>query len=115
MTLRLINNKRIEMSDTEFLAFQEICKANSRPTFDGTSLFQDLFETDDKGIIIYLRPPVNQVSFEVIIYLQNLMVNQHLRIMYQDHNIMIKEVKNIISEAKTLLDELKSSSPPKAK
>jgi hypothetical protein len=109
MTLRLINNKRIEMTDTEWKGYQEICKANSRPTFDGTSLFQDLFETDDKGIITYLRPPVNQFSFETIIFLQNLMVNQHLRIMYNDHNLMIKEVKKIINDAEILLKKIKNT------
>lgn len=107
--LRIIDNKRIDLTDDEFLMYQNICKANSRDNFDGKDLFSDLFETDDSGIIICLKPPSKMFSLQVVLFLQNVMVHQHLRKIYSENNSTMKEMNNIIKEAKELLAELKTS------
>lgn len=78
--LRIVDNKRIQMTKEEFDLYQKIC--NSYP--EGKDLFKGLFETDDDGLIIFLIPPTKQFSMEVVLFLQNLMLQQHIRKIYSD-------------------------------
>jgi len=77
--LRLIDNKRIDLTDAEFRLYQDICKSYDGPHLQGTDLFKGLFETDDHGIIIFLKPPTSRYSsMEVYMFLVGVMVHQHL-------------------------------------
>ena len=76
---------------------------------DGKVLFDDLFETDGEGLLIFLKPPRKMFSFEVVVFLQNVMVNQHLRKIYAEHDEALKELRREIQELKTLKQELKNS------
>lgn len=107
MTLRIISNKRINLTETEYKLYEEICKAYSRQNFNGKDLFNDLFECDQDGNIIFIRSPQQQFSFEIIIFLQNIMLNQHLRKIYSEHNIAMEELKNLIKDAKEIINEVK--------
>lgn len=93
MSLRIINNKRIELTEDEFKYYQEICK--SYPS--GKELFNDLFETDENGLITFLRPPQKNFSMEIIIYLQNVMLHQHVRAMYSENNKALKDLINRVA------------------
>lgn len=104
MSLRLINNKRIELTDEEYKIYEELCNSYSRDNFNGKDLFNDLFETDEQGLIIFLRPPVKTFSMEIIIFLQIIMTHQHLRKIYAEHDQALKEMKDI-------LKQIQSSSP----
>jgi hypothetical protein len=57
MAYRIINNKRIDLTEDEWRLYQEICRSYDKPNFKGSDLFAELFETDAKGIITYLKPP----------------------------------------------------------
>ena len=98
--IRLINNKRIDLTDKEFEIYEGICKEYSRDNFNGKDLFIDLFETDQDGIIVFLIPPKLQFSMEVIVFLQNVMIHQHLRKIYEEHDEALEEMRNILSEVK---------------
>lgn len=92
--LRIIDNKKIDITNDEFKAYNELCKSYDRPNFEGKSLFIDLFETDENGMIIFLKPPGKKyISLEVITFLQNIMVHQHLRKIYDDLDAAVKSIK----------------------
>lgn len=103
--LRIVANKRVEMTDDEFQLYQRIC--NSYP--QGKDLFRDLFETDDEGMIVFLVPPTKEFSMEVVLFLQNLMVHQHMRKVYRDHESALDELfkyKQIAETLQETMDEL---------
>jgi len=108
--LRLINNKRIELTDEEFKLYENLCMSYNRDNFQGKDLFNDLFETNEQGLIIFLKPPTQTFSMEIILFLQNIMVHQHLRLIYSEHNQALDELKNIKAEISNILSEIKSSS-----
>ena len=81
MTLRIIDSKRIDLTDAEWALYQEICKSydDDRAHRKGQDMFVGLFETDKNGIIIFLRPPTKKYSsMEVYMFLVGIMVHQHL-------------------------------------
>lgn len=89
--LRIVDNKRLDMTNDEFDLYQKIC--NSYPK--GKELFRGLFESDGEGVIIYLVPPQKQFSMEVVIFLQNLMVQQNLRRIYHEWQAAVDELKEL--------------------
>lgn len=93
--LRLINNKRIDLTQEEFDLYEKLCKTYSRDHFDGKDLFIDLFETDKDGIIVFLRPPTSTFSMEIVMFLQNIMTHQHLRKIYKEFDTELNELKKL--------------------
>ena len=113
--LRLINNKRIDLTQEEFNLYEQLCKTYSRDHFDGKDLFIDLFETDETGMIIFLKPPSSTFSMEIVIFLQNIMTHQHLRKIYKEHDMALAELEKSKNELKNLLNELRKASSESAK
>jgi hypothetical protein len=114
--LRIIDNKKISLTNDEFALYQKIAKSYDRPNFQGKDLFSGLFETDENGIIIFLRPPISKyTSMEVYMFLVSVMVHQHLGVACQhvdklvaDLDGKIKEAGSVICEVKQLINELKA-------
>lgn len=95
---RIIDNKKVLITDDEYSFYEEICKGYDRPNFKGKDLFQDHFESNDEGIIIFVKPPHKQYSsIEVYTFLVSIMVNQQLRLAQE-------QVQTLISEAKEAID-----------
>lgn len=91
---RIIDNKKVLLTNDEFLLYEEICKGYDRPNFKGKDLFQDHFETNEDGIIVFVKPPNKKASsMEVFTFLLSIMVNQQLRIARNQFQTMISEVK----------------------
>ncbi len=68
--LRIIDNKKISLTADEFALYERIAQSYDRPNFQGKDLFNGLFETDDNGIIIFLKPPTAKyTSMEVYMFL----------------------------------------------
>jgi hypothetical protein len=106
--LRIIDNKKVDLTDSEFLLYQEICKAYDTPTFQGKDLFKGLFETNDDGLIIFLKPSNKPyASMEVFLFLISIMVHQHLRQSTQQFDLLMEDARRVIDEAKTVISELK--------
>ncbi len=94
MTIQIIDNKKVEMTSDEWDMYQKIVKSYTDLTGKGEDLFIDLFETNDDGIIIFLKPPSKRrTSLEVFLFLMALMQHQHLRLMHQQVDEALKEVK----------------------
>ncbi|SRR5260221_4669354 len=107
MTLRILNNKRIELTDDEYKIYEGIVESYSKDNFDGKQLFDNLFETDNDGLIVCLKPPTKTFSFEVCIFVSNLMVHQHLRKIYKDFSDEVKEVKELKIEFQEIINKYK--------
>jgi hypothetical protein len=99
--IQIIDNKKVEMTQDEYQLYLKIVKSYTTHTNKGEDLFIDLFETDDNGIIMFLKPPSKrQTSFEVFLFLMALMQHQHLR-------IMRKQVEDLADEMKQKMQELR--------
>lgn len=105
---RIINNKRIELTDDEFKLYQEICKSYDRPNFKGSDLFVDLFETDENGIITFLKPPTQFTSMEVFLFMMSVFCHQHVRQMYDRTDDICLQLKEKIKKADELISDLES-------
>ena len=111
--LRIIDNKRIWLTDDEFKLYQEICKSYDKPTMQGEELFKGLFETDANGIIVFLRPPGQKyISMEVYLFLVTIMIHQHIGAASQHVDSLSKsldskmeEINKVIERANSLLDK----------
>lgn len=94
MSIMVIDNKKIEMTQDEWAMYLKIVKSYTTTTNKGEDLFIDLFETDAQGIIIFLKPPSKmRTSFEVFLFLMSLMQHQHLRLMHQQVDEVCAEIK----------------------
>ena len=92
--IRIIDNKRIDLSEDEHRMYTAICNGYTQ----GADLFKDLFETDHEGLIVFLKPPQKHFSMEVIVFLQNVTLHQHIRKMYREHQIAIKQLMDLKEE-----------------
>lgn len=82
-TPRIIDHKKVMMTTDEWNMYEQICRSYDRANFKGEDLFTDLFETDDDGIIIFLKPPSKRfTSMEVFFFLMAVMQHQHITLMY---------------------------------
>jgi len=105
---RIIDNKQVSMTNDEFLFYEEICKGYDRPNFKGKELFQDHFEVNNEGVIIFVKPPHKKYSsMEVFTFLISLMVNQQLRISQDQIITLIGEAKQRFLEQFAEIEALK--------
>jgi len=114
MTNRIINNKRIDLTEDEWRLYQEICRSYDKPNFKGSDLFSELFETNEKGIITFLKPPTRYTSMEVFLFMMSVMQHQHLRVMYNRIDEAVADCRKVTDEAKKIISELEKSRELKA-
>ncbi len=94
MAIRVVDNKKVEMTDDEWSMYNKIVKSYTDITGKGEDLFIDLFETNGEGIIIFLKPPSKRrTSLEVFLFLMSLMQHQHLRLMHEQVDQVVEELK----------------------
>jgi hypothetical protein len=107
--IRIIDNKKIDLTESEFQLYQEICKAYDTTTFQGKDLFKGLFETNDDGLIIFLKPSNKPyASMEVFLFLISIMVHQHLRQSTQQFDSLMDDARRVLTEAREVLSEMKA-------
>lgn len=106
--IRIIDHKKVALTNDEYKLFQEICAAYDRPKFKGVDLFKDLFESDDRGRVLFIRPPnKNYSSHEVIYFLITVMTHQYLSDSCAAVESFLQEAKIVVDDLKTLRQELK--------
>ncbi len=99
MPLIAIDNKRVDLTYDEIQLFNKIVASYTSLTNKGEDLFIDLFETDENGIIIFLKPPSKRkTSFEVFLFLMAVMQQQHIRLMYKQLEELSAEVREKIKD-----------------
>jgi len=99
MAIRVIDNKKVDLTADESKMYDKIVQSYTTATNKGEDLFQDLFESDNNGIIIFLKPPSKRLtSFEVFLFLMSIMQHQHLRLMRQQVDELCQEIKEKIKD-----------------
>ena len=97
--IRIVDHKKIELSNDEFAAYESLCRSYDRPNFKGEELFKDHFEVNNHGVIIFVRPPHKRYSsLEVYCFLISIMVNQHLRVVHEQTQTLVTEAREKINE-----------------
>lgn len=87
------------MTDDEWATYVQICRSYDRPSFKGEELFRELFETDNDGIIMFVRPPSNRhISMEVFMFVSALMNHQHIRLMHKKVDNLCNELRDKVSK-----------------
>lgn len=108
MSIKIIDNKKIDLTIDEWNMYRKIVDSYTTPTNKGEDLFIDLFETDESGIIVFLKPPSKrQTSFEVFLFLMSVFQHQHLRVMYSRVDDVCRQIKDKIKEIDDVLDKHK--------
>jgi hypothetical protein len=80
MSIRIVDYKKVDMTDEEYTYYQQIIDTFSDGMYSGKEQFRDAFEVDNDGCITLVKPPLKkQVAWAVIFFLQNLMINQRMR------------------------------------
>ena len=94
MTIRVVDNKKLDMTEDEWNMYNKIVASYTTIGNKGEDLFIDLFESNDNGIIVFLKPPTRRhTSLEVFLFLTALMTQQHLRQMYRQIEEAIADLK----------------------
>lgn len=97
--MKIIDNKKIDLTNDEWDLYLKIVKSYTTLTNKGEDLFIDLFETNDDGIIVFLKPPSKrQTSFEVFLFLMSIQSHQQLRAVRKDVDDMCDQIKVKIKE-----------------
>lgn len=97
--IRIIDNKKISLTQAEWDLYQSICRSYDRANFKGEELFKDLFESDDDGIIVFLKPPSSRyTSIEVFLFLVGIFQHQHVRKVYGQLQVLMHEVKSKLQD-----------------
>ena len=73
-----IAHRKVEITKEEFEYYQELVKLCTDDKNKGSDYFNDLFETDDDGVITVITP-IKNIPWTILFFIQNLMINQHLR------------------------------------
>lgn len=101
MAIRIVDNKKLDMTDDEMRLYETICRSYDDINFKGSELFKGLFETNDDGIIVFLRPPsTRKTSLEVYLFLMNLTMHQHLRSMHRQIDDICTQVTDKLKTLK---------------
>jgi len=80
MSFRIIDYKKIEMTDDEFDYYNKLVESFTLGGYSGKDQFHDMFDVDSDGCISIIRPPIGkEVAWAILVFLQNLMINQRLR------------------------------------
>jgi hypothetical protein len=94
MTIKIVDNKKVDMTEDEWNMYQKIVASYATISNKGEDLFIDLFESNDQGIITFLKPPSKRhTSLEVFLFLMALMQHQHLRLMHAQVDEVVEELK----------------------
>lgn len=109
--MKIIDNKKVDMTDDEWNLYIQICRSYDRASFKGEELFRNLFESDANGMIIFLRPPSDRhTSMEAVIFMLNLMAHQHMRSMHVEVADVCNQMKAKINEIDEKLKTLNTTS-----
>lgn len=72
--MKAMGYNQVDMTDSEFAYYKALCKRH-----DGEKSFVDLFESDDDGFITLITPK-KAIPWEILFFVQNVMINQRLRV-----------------------------------
>jgi hypothetical protein len=88
--------------------YQAISKSYDRPNFKGASLFEELFESDDNGLIVFIKPPSNRhTSMECYLFISSLFQQQHMRLIKSQADELFASIR---ARADKMLEDIATQS-----
>lgn len=76
--IRVIDYRKVDMTDDEWGYYNQLIQNLTDTQTKGEEYFKDLFETDENGVISVVHPN-KSIPWVVLFFVQNIMLNQHLR------------------------------------
>lgn len=109
--IRIIDNKKILLTDDEYKVYKTMCRAHDCDEFRGEELFRDLFAVDGRGYITFLKPPSkgSLVAVDIYMYLVSIMVHQHLGVACDEVQKFLKDGRELVKELRELLETVKKN------
>ena len=100
MSFVIIDKKKVDLTGDEYQMYKNIVASYTKPPYQkGEDFFIDLFEVDEEGIILFLKPPSQrQVSLEIFLFCMSIMQNQHMRKMQDQVNDVVKRLEEKIAK-----------------
>lgn len=93
--VRIIDNKKISLTNEEWDMYQKICRSYDAPNRKGEDFFVDLFESDNAGLITILKPPSKRsCSMEIFLFLMTIVQQQQLREMHKQIDDVCQQMKD---------------------
>ena len=80
--------QKVEITDLEYDYYKKIIKQYTDDKQKGEDYFMDLFDTNNDGIVTIIHPN-KSVPWAILFFVQNLMINQNIRI--NDKRIAVLE------------------------
>jgi len=78
--IKIIDYKAVDMTKEESDYHDALVKEFTYGEYQGKNQFHDIFDVDNDGCISFIRPSLKkEVGWAVIVFLQNLMLNQRIR------------------------------------
>ena len=87
--IRGIGYIKVEISEQEYEYYKQLIKRYTDDNHKGSNYFVNLFETDSKNRITIIKP-TKSIPWEILFFVQNLMINQHMR----SYDIRIKQIED---------------------
>lgn len=105
---KIIDNKPVLLTDSEYNYYQEICRSLDSQHLKGEEHFKSLFEVDKDGYLIFLRVPPNKfVCVEAYMFLVTTMIHQHLSSAVHEVYELKKEMSEMKDEMRQELIEMR--------
>ena len=96
---RIVDYKKVDMVSEEWEYYNKLVNEFSIGNISGSEYFHDIFDADDEGYIYMIRPPLGkEVPWAIIIFLQNLMLNQNIRKMNKLFESKMQKLEELIGE-----------------
>ena len=107
MAIRIVSNKALDMTNDEYGLYQKIVKSYSVGNNNGADLFQDLFSSNEQGIITFLIPPSKKhTTLEVFLFLVCLQQQQQLRLVHEHVSDICNQMKEKMREIDAKLQKI---------
>ena len=105
-SIKIIDNKKVSLTEPEYACYQQICQSYNRANFEGSDLFKGLFETDNKGIITFIRPPAERyTSLEVYLFVCSLHLEQQIREQNKTVEKLVAKYEQKLADLSAKLEE----------
>jgi hypothetical protein len=85
--------KKVEVTEEEYSYYKQLVKQYTNEKNKGEGYFENLFETDKEGKITLIKP-TKSIPWEIMFFVQNLMINQWLRSYDSRISKLEKGIKN---------------------
>jgi hypothetical protein len=94
MTIRIIDNQKVDLTDEEYNMYLNIAASYDDKQFQGKTLFEGLFQSDENGIIQFIKPPSKKMcSLEIYLFITSIFSHQHMRLMHKQIDDLCAQVK----------------------